>query len=208
MTGATSTELQTSSLRTGAVVLAAGFSRRFGSTKLRAPLSNGHTVFEQTLSRLAAATSNIIVVTRDGLDDIQHSIVGLHGNTVQIVVCAEASQGMGHTLACGIEQINDWDACLICLGDMPFIKTSTYAQLLAALTQDTIVVPTYEGKNGHPVGFGQNFFQPMRELNGDTGAKRVVEAHSEKVTYLPLEDPAILQDIDTPEDLKRLESHR
>lgn len=207
MSDAANAEPRVTSLRTGAVVLAAGFSRRFGATKLRAPLSSGHTVFEQTLSRIAAATPNIIVVTRDGLEDIQHSIVGLHGNAVKIVVCADASQGMGHTLACGIEQVTEWDACLICLGDMPFIKTNTYIQLLAALTQDTIIVPTYEGNTGHPVGFGQNFFQPMRDLKGDSGAKRIVEAHSQKVTYLPLEDPAILQDIDTPEDLKRLDSH-
>ena len=113
---------------------------------------------------------------------------------------------MGHTLAFGIAQIKDWDACLVCLGDMPFIKSDTYTTLLNSLTSDHIVIPQFNGQSGHPVGFGSNYFDELRASEGDEGGRHVVQAHKNHVQTLLMEDEAIVQDIDTPEDLQRLDS--
>ncbi|MGB4247506.1 MAG: nucleotidyltransferase family protein [Pseudohongiellaceae bacterium] len=186
----------------GALILAAGFSRRFGDVKLRARLHNGNTVLAQTLARIAAATPNTLVVTRSDLVDVVEAAENL-GMTA--VTCPDAHLGMGHTLAFGMQRIPDWDACLICLGDMPFIRTDTYEELLAALHSDAITLPQHEGRTGNPAGFGRRFFPALRLVQGDNGGREVLQANPEHIRKVAVNDPAIFQDIDTPEDLARLQ---
>ncbi len=195
---------------TGVLLLAAGFSRRFGDIKLQARLRSGSSVFEQTLARIAAATPRILVVTRPELTEVplvvQRIAQGLdRGRRIDVVQCTDAHMGMGHTLAFGMTHLPAWTGCLVCLGDMPFIATTTYTQMLAALQHDTILLPQYAGEVGNPVGFGCDFFPALRAVQGDTGGRDVVRANRECVRLMPVDDPAVLQDIDTPEDLARLD---
>lgn len=201
---------------TGVLLLAAGFSRRFGDIKLQARLRNGCSVFEQTLARIAAATPHIVVVTRPDLaevplaarrvaQDLDHHHHPEERVRIDVIQCPDAHLGMGHTLAFGMKHLPHWQGCLVCLGDMPFIATTTYAQMLAALQHDTILLPQYASEVGNPVGFGCDFFPALRAVQGDTGGRDVVRANRERVQLLPVNDPAVLQDIDTPEDLARLD---
>lgn len=192
----------------GALLLAAGFSRRFGGVKLRALLPDGSTVLQQTLARLYAATPDITLVTRDDLlADAQQAVAALPAQArqrVQVVVCPDAHLGMGHTLAHGMRHLPTWQGVLICLADMPAIRTETYAGMLDTLSQDDILIPVHGGRNGQPVGFGSRFFPALRGSSGDIGGREVVRAHADRVRYMTTADPGILQDIDTPEDLSRL----
>ncbi|MEX2469033.1 MAG: nucleotidyltransferase family protein [Pseudohongiellaceae bacterium] len=188
--------------RVGALVLAAGFSNRFGSLKLAAHLNSGTTVFAQTLARLAAAVPEQIVVSRPELAEI------LAPETDTLYLFDQAERGMGATLAYGVSLIEDWDACLVCLADMPFITTATYRRIAAAADSDSIVLPTYEKKVGNPVAFGRRFFPELTALGGDTGGRPVLQRHPGAVRRLAVADAAILHDIDTPEDLARLQAQQ
>lgn len=182
-------------VKVGAVVLAAGFSRRFGSPKLLAPLPDGRPLFAQTLNRLDGAVTDRIVVTRPGIaEQLSRHCEDLH-------VFPGSDRGMGATLAHGISLIRDWDACLVCLADMPFIETATYAALAARATPDQIAQPVYQGRPGHPVVFGSAFFAELRQLDGDDGGRPVLQRHRDSLQRLKVDDAAVLQDIDTPEDL-------
>ena len=185
----------------GALVLAAGFSSRFGSVKLCAELDNGLTMLEQTLQRISAVINPVIVVTRPELSNqiISHDI--------PVHIFDQAERGMGASLAYGISCIEHWDACLICLADMPFIEQNTYQVLANTLASNTIVIPTYGNKKGNPVGFGRKFFKELKMLTGDGGARPVVQQHSEAIVKVKIDDPAILWDIDTPPDLILYQSH-
>ncbi|MDX1490400.1 MAG: nucleotidyltransferase family protein [Pseudohongiellaceae bacterium] len=190
-------------LPAGALILAAGFSRRFGGIKLHAKLSNGLTVFEQTLTNISAATDHILVVTRADLADSITRAVHSRAPLAQITVCPDSDKGMGNTLAHGVQQIEDWRACMICLGDMPFVNTDTYRQLLIYSNPHTIAVPRYEQKIGNPISFGHDFFEQISLLQGDAGARRLLQQYPDAVHYVDVNDKAILQDIDTPEDIQR-----
>ncbi|MCP5345822.1 MAG: nucleotidyltransferase family protein [Gammaproteobacteria bacterium] len=188
------------SLRVGAIVLAAGFSSRFGAVKLCASLQSGRTVLQQTLDNIQAAVAEVLVITRDDLQP-------LLGVPEQLAVtCPDAENGMGTTLAFGMRAAMDrytWDGCLICLADMPFISQDTYRQVAGALNPDTIVIPQYQERAGNPVAFGSNFFPSLTHLSGDRGGRDLLRQHAHAIIRLDLQDPAILQDIDTPEDLTR-----
>lgn len=184
---------------TVALVLAAGFSNRFGSIKLSAVLENGTTVFEQTLRNIEQAVANVIVVTRPELVEelIQHC------DSLQIFDKAE--QGMGATLAYGIGLAQEWESCLVCLADMPFIKPASYRELTQSLTRNTIVQPCYGDKPANPVGFGQQFYPELMALTGDSGGRPILQAHPGAVQRIKLDDPGLVADIDTPEELARFQ---
>ena len=184
----------------GAIVLAAGFSSRFGGTKLCARLSSGTTVLQQTVSTIQSAISQVLLVTRP---EIQAAITD-HSHHIEVFT--EAEKGMGASLAFGMRQAlqhYDWDGCLVCLADMPFIQPETYLALAQALDPDNIVLPVYGGKTGNPAGFGRNFFAALSGLDGDQGGRNVIRDNPDTIVRIAVNDPAISRDIDTPEDLIR-----
>jgi molybdenum cofactor cytidylyltransferase len=181
----------------GAIVLAAGFSSRFGSSKLLAELSSGKTVFQQTVERIAEAFPERLVVTRPEMVTALQKLA----QGTSILGFEHADQGMGATLAFAAQQIRDWDGCVVCLGDMPFIETSTYSLIAELVTVDSIVTPTFDSKLGNPVAFGKNLYTDLEALTGDSGGRRLTSMYPQAVRELRVSDPGILQDIDTLEEL-------
>lgn len=179
----------------GALVLAAGFSRRFGGEKLQARLDDGTTVFARTWRRVSDALPHAVAVTRPELAE------SLREHCEGIQVFGGAGEGIGATLAHGIEFAERWDACLVCLADMPFIESATYRRIAGSLAAGTIVVPVFDGVDGNPVGFDRRFYPRLRRLGGDAGGRSVVRRHPDAVRRIDVDDAAVHRDIDTPEDL-------
>ena len=181
----------------GAIVLAAGFSSRFGSSKLLAGLSSGKTVFQQTVERIAGAFPERFIITRpEMVGALQELAQG-----TSILSFEHADQGMGATLAFAAQQIGDWDGCAVCLGDMPFIETSTYRRIAELVTAGSIVTPIFDSKMGNPVAFGKNLYTDLEALSGDSGGRGIMSIYPHAVRELHVSDPGILQDIDTREEL-------
>lgn len=193
----------------GALLLAAGYGRRFGGDKLLAPLSSqsgANLVFEQTLARLSEAIDEIVVVTRPELAPKLQPLIARGasqrpGTDISLLSFDQASRGMGASLAFAARHLPRWDGTLICLADMPHILTQSYAQLASAGAHDNILIPVCEGQRGHPVFFGSDYFPALRELTGDSGARSLLQKYSARTLALDLGDSGILLDIDTPEDL-------
>jgi molybdenum cofactor cytidylyltransferase len=181
----------------GAIVLAAGFSSRFGSSKLLAELSSGKTVFQQTVERVAEAFPERFVITRPKMVAALQELA----EGTSILSFEHADQGMGATLAFAAQQIGDWDGCVVCLGDMPFIETATYRRIAELVTTGSIVTPTFDSKMGNPVAFGKNLYTDLEALTGDSGGRKLTSMYPPAVRELQGSDPGILHDIDTPEEL-------
>ncbi len=221
-TGATAATTEVTT--TGAIILAAGSSQRFGSHKLLAKLDNGETMFAQTLNNIRTAIPHVLVITRPELVDALRSAqcstrnstpheADVHGNThnntrnntrknsLNILTFNDAEQGMGASLAFAATQLPAWDAVLVCLADMPFISSATYKAIAERATASNIVVPEFGGKHGNPVAFGAQFFPALAGLSGDGGGRRLWQTRTEAVLAVPVDDPGVLLDIDTPEQL-------
>jgi molybdenum cofactor cytidylyltransferase len=181
----------------GAIVLAAGFSSRFGSSKLLAELKNGKSVYQQTVERIAEALPSHIIVTRPEMAERLQQLT----RSTTVLSFNQAEQGMGATLAFAAQHIDDWSACLVCLGDMPFVKASTYRLISEHVSSDSIVTPMFDTKMGNPVAFGRSFFPELAALSGDSGGRKLIDKHQDAARTLQVEDPGILQDIDTEDEL-------
>jgi molybdenum cofactor cytidylyltransferase len=111
---------------------------------------------------------------------------------------------MGASLACGVRASAEADGWIIALADMPFIQSATIDAIVRALEQGAaIAAPVHEGKRGHPVGFGREYYAELAALGGDEGARAIVKRDEGKVVLVEVDDPGIHGDIDTPDDLRR-----
>lgn len=191
----------------GGIVLAAGSSRRFGDDKRKLKLPSGKTVLQQSVENAAAALDDVLVVLRFGdqpyVSELEREI---RNHNVRFFRAPDSAQGMAHSLANAIHEVEDWEAIVVLLGDMPYLRPDTIAAVVDAYksdeASDPIVVPTANDRPGHPVLFPACYYEEIEALQGDTGAKRVIDAHSGKVIHVDVGDDAIFQDIDTPEDLE------
>ena len=184
----------------GALILAAGFGRRFGSDKRAYQLPDGRSLLEATVERYAEAYADLCVVLRPEDESLARRIRALPGNP-EIALSPDAELGMGHSLAAGVRTIADhWQWASVGLGDMPFIATATLRELLDVFFSngaESIVQPVHEGRPGHPVTFPGSCFAAMCRLEGDQGARAIVET-AEQVIRHPVADKGVLDDVDTP----------
>ena len=86
---------------------------------------------------------------------------------------------------------------------MPLVQVSTLRAVAARLMQDPVVFAQYRGRRGHPVGFGAELYSELIALKGDEGARRLLARYAAQP--VEVNDPGVLLDIDTVEDLARLE---
>jgi molybdenum cofactor cytidylyltransferase len=188
----------------GALVLAAGLSRRFGTDKRRALLPSGQSVIEETLTHLTKGFSHVHVVLREE-DDELHELIRTRFPETTVSHCPTAHLGMGHSLAHGAQFAVSWDGIAICLADMPYTRVATLETLIdhfqSLNDERAILIPTFHGDRGHPVLFGRDYLQDMAQLTGDQGARRIIETHPECIHTFISEDAGILRDIDRPDDL-------
>ena len=183
------------------LILAAGFSRRFGPAdkRLHELTIDGSTrpMLAHTVARFCAVFSSVVVVVRPN-DAAVAALVSPHPATLVEAECAH--DGMGHSLAAGACAVPGNSAVFVGHGDMPFIAAATLKTLAShPMAHDSILQPTYAGEAGHPVAFGPRWLAELRRLTGDAGARAIVRAHRRCLTQVPVTDPGILRDVDTPE---------
>lgn len=190
-------------LGVAALMLAAGYSRRFGADKRRLQLADGRSLLAASLALPCSMLEEVWLVLRP---DESIRELGLPAS-IKLVQHPLTAQGMGHSLAAGAERLlaeSHADAVAIFLADMPLIRQDSLETLLAHASANTIVLPSHQGKRGHPVLFGRDFWPQLAALGGDAGAKAVLQHNAEALHIIELDDPGVLQDIDTRADLIQL----
>lgn len=187
-----------------AILLAAGSATRFGSDKLLHALPHDVPIAVQALRHLRAVFGDeVVAVVRPGASELQ---ARLQAEGCRVGVCERAADGMGASLACGVRAAQDGgiraDAYLVALADMPFIRPSSIAAVRDALARGAaLAAPYFRARRGHPVGIAARFRDELLRLRGDEGAKRLLEQYASELVKIPIGDPAVLRDIDTPGDL-------
>ena len=189
----------------GALVIAAGFSRRFGSDKRIFKMTSGEPLLVASLRPYRAAFPNVAVVVRSTDSELTRLISSALGRAVPIIVPTDqAEQGMAASIADGIRALASWDYVFLGLGDMPYVRADTLAKLRDRMNDarsdalPRIVVPVFRGEAGHPVGFSREFFRELIALTGDRGARSVIAAHPDNVDRVEVDDPGVVTDIDEP----------
>jgi molybdenum cofactor cytidylyltransferase len=183
-----------------AILLAAGSATRFGSDKLLHALPHEVPIAVQSARHLKAAfPERVLAVVRPDATRLREL---LEKEDCRIVVCEKAAQGMGESLACAVRAAGPADGYVVALADMPFIRPSSVAAVREALLKGAaLAAPYFRARRGHPVGISSKFRAQLATLRGDEGARQLLAAHASEIVKVPVGDPAVLRDIDTPGDL-------
>ena len=186
-----------------AILLAAGSSSRMrGADKLMEQVAGEPLIRRAAAALLDSKAEEVVVVLRPG-DDARRA--ALSGLGVRIVENTQAAEGMGASIRSGMTEIApEADAALIALADMPEIEAADHDRLIAAYDaeegREIVRAATSESAPGNPVLFGRRFFESLRALEGDEGARSVLAAHADLVRLVALDKDAARTDLDTPED--------
>jgi molybdenum cofactor cytidylyltransferase len=177
------------------LLLAAGSASRFGSDKLRHPLLHGVPIALQSLRNLQPEVDKVFAVVKPG-------DAALFGSESVPIVCERAHEGMGASLACAVRAAGRRDAYLVALADMPYIRRASIAAVREALERGAgLAAPYFRARRGHPVGISGRFYEQLIDLGGDEGAKKILSEHASELLKIPVGDPGVIRDIDTPADL-------
>jgi molybdenum cofactor cytidylyltransferase len=186
------------------ILLAAGASRRMGMPKALLRYQ-GQTFLERGCAAfLTAGVDELVVVLGVCAEDLR-SAVPTHP-AIRVVVNTRAFQGQLSSLMVGIGALSPAsEAAIVNLVDHPLVTAETIQALIAAFrrTPTPILIASYRGRRGHPVLFSSGVYGELLAAPLDQGAKAVVRKDPTRVREIPLDDPGILADIDTPEDYAR-----
>ena len=194
-------EAEATTPKVGAVILAAGQSRRMGSFNKLLMSIDGRSLVRRTVETvLASAARPVVVVTGHQAEEVRAELKGLD---VKFVHNPSFNDGLSGSLKAGIGGLPpDIEGAVICLGDMPAIKPGHIDALLAAFNPiggKAIGVPVHTGKRGNPVLWARRFFDEMKAVSGDVGARHLIGANESLVYEVVFEDTAVLTDLDTPQ---------
>lgn len=183
-----------------AVVLAAGSSCRFPGNKLLQPLGDKALVEHAVDTALACPLEPVVVVLGHQAQEVAAKLAG---RPVKVVHNPSYREGQSTSLKAGLAALPpEIRAAAFFLADLPLIRPATVEALLAAYlkTGAAALYPAYAGRPGHPVLFDRRLFPALGGTEGDEGGRRMLAA----ARAVPVTDPGVLLDVDTPEDLERL----
>jgi molybdenum cofactor cytidylyltransferase len=182
------------------ILLAAGTGSRFGGDKLLHPLPDGVAIAAHAARNMLAAGLNVTAVVRPGdfpLADM------LEQEGCAVTVCAGAERGMGSSLAHAIASERGADGWVVALADMPNIAPTTIKSVVAALEHGaSIAAPQFKNQRGHPVGFSAALCSELLALDGDQGARTILEKHRDSLELIEGDDAGVLYDIDRKTDVR------
>jgi len=195
---------QTAPQKTAAIILAAGQSRRMGAINKMTVEVNGKPMVRHVAeSAIGSKSDTVLLVTGHQAD---HVLQAVHKIEVLPVHNPDYERGLSASLATGINALPPHVThAIILLGDMPFISSGMIDVLINTSNKspDHIIVATHEGKRGNPVLWPRVFFEELKSIRGDTGARHIMSANLDRVLEVELGEASSL-DLDTPDALNRL----
>lgn len=184
----------------GCVIMASGLGKRFGGSKLLAPF-HGKPMLSYILDATDGIFARRVVVTRS-----EEAAEYCRSRDAEVILHSEPYRS--DTVRLGLEALGDVSHCLFCPADQPLLTRETILSLILGTTaqKNAIWRPGCREQVGAPILFPKWTFPELLALPQGKGGGYVAKSHPEAVRILSISSPLELSDIDTPEDLERLEA--
>ncbi|HEU4871360.1 MAG TPA: nucleotidyltransferase family protein [Pyrinomonadaceae bacterium] len=182
-----------------AILLAAGQSRRMGAFKPLLPFGD-KTVIESCLDYLEqGGVETIVVVVGHRADEVREQLTG---RSVIFALNPDPESEMGASIAAGVRALPEaCEATLIALVDHPAVPPTVVSTLIENWRQGSrLIVPTWNGRGGHPVLLDLSFKPELLNLDASGGLRTLFDAHQPAVARIPVDSPIIARDMDTWDD--------
>ena len=188
-------------MKLGAVVPAAGLSRRMGREKILLPFG-GSTMLGTVLAKLAKANvARTVVVLRPDLPEAEEAA---RRAGAEIVVNPHPEDEMLSSIRLGVERISATvDAAFVWPADHPAVARGTLERLVAAGSRETAVLPVYEGRRGHPALVGARLLEEITKIPPNEGLRFLWRNRADAVEELAVDDPGVVENLDDREAYER-----
>ena len=208
-----------------AILLAAGGGSRLGGGKLLLPWQ-GRPLIAHVVEAVVRTPEllSLTVVLGHGADAVRAAVERRMPELpmpVQFTLNAEWREGLSASLRCGLAGAlaapggRTLGGVLFLLGDQPLVTARTLAALVRAHgeararnSNHPATAPTYHGLRGNHVILSPCLFPALMALRGDTGGRRILRELGKRLLLVPVDDPGVLHDVDTPEAYEELCSRR
>ena len=182
-----------------AILLAAGQSKRMtGENKLTKEIQ-GSPLIKHSVKNILVSSIDELIIVLGYQKEIIKKIIDKH-TKIKFVFNKDFESGMASSIKTGLKHLsNKTEAFFICLGDMPEINKEIYNNLIKQLKNNKIIVPTYKNKQGNPVLFSKYVKEKIMTIEGDVGAKKILEKNSEIIFNFEINDQSVTKDFNTQE---------
>ena len=196
------------------ILLAAGESKRMeGENKLIKEI-DGTPLIKYAIRNILGSAVDEIIIVLGHEKEILETIIEKN-KKIKLVYNENFKNGMASSIKVGLNNIsNKAEAFFICLGDMPDINQNIYNKLIKAKKnynkklkpnfRREIIIPSYEGQDGHPILFSKFMKKKLMDIKGDCGAKKIIDLNKNKILNVPFDSEGITIDFDTQESFNSL----
>lgn len=189
-----------------AIILAAGKSTRMGSPKMLLPWGD-KTILEHVIAVFAKAGIDDIVVVTGGAREQVEALILECGKKFAVRSVYNESYLTGDMLSsiqCGLRGLLEKGsgAAMIGLGDQPQVQERSVRLLYEAhlQTQSPLVVPSFHMRRGHPWIVARGLWKEVLAMQSTQTPRDFLNAHTQEIQYVEMDNSGILEDLDTPED--------
>jgi molybdenum cofactor cytidylyltransferase len=187
-----------------ALLPAAGASRRMGRPKLLLPYRGRPLVAAVVEALRAGGAARIVLVTAPDDGELW---AWAESAGVTVAVNPAPERGMLSTIQEGVTCLGSSpEILLISPADLPRLRAGSVSELLRRMAETgaPLAVPVHEGKRGHPLALAPALIPEIFSLDPAIGLKQLRDHHASELLEVAVDDPGVIQDVDTPEDYERL----
>jgi len=180
-----------------AILLAAGQSKRMnGENKLSKKIQGIPLIKHSEKNILTSSVDELIIVLGYQKEIIEKLID--KNEKIKFVFNKDFESGMASSIKTGLDNLSKkTEAFFICLGDMPTVNKNIYNLLIKSKKSEKIIVPTYKGKQGNPVLFSTSMKDKIKTVEGDVGAKKIIDINKDKILFCETSDISVTKDFNT-----------
>ena len=187
-----------------AIILAAGRSTRMGANKLLEELNGKPLVRHVTDAAFASQAHPVIVVTGHQHERVEAALEGLD---LVFSHNPDFAEGLSTSLKAGVAVLPaEATGVIVLLGDMPLVTSEAMDSVIKAFEtspEKIAAVPVYKGEWGNPVLLSRTVFAEVSILQGDAGARKLLQGRAGDVLEVAVANDVVLFDLDTPEALAK-----
>lgn len=199
-------------IKIAGIVLAAGAGRRMGGepgSKLLLPYLDEPLVVH--VARKAMMVCDPVTVVTGCNAEVVAQVLREQAPGLRIVHASDWRAGQARSLRAGLEALalemaEDIAGALVFLGDQPLVRLEILEELTAVFRDHPrdFVAPRYRGRRGNPVCIPRAWFARVKALEGDVGARSLLDHPDVRLRLVDVDDPGVLRDVDTVKDYHEL----
>ena len=180
-----------------AILLAAGRSKRMKGENKLSKIINNKPLIQHSINNILESEIDELIIVLGYQEEIIKKLINSN-KKIKIISNKNFESGMASSIKEGLKHLSKkTDYFFICLADMPNINKQIYNNLIKLRKNHKIIIPTYKNQRGNPVLFDKSMKELIMNIEGDAGAKKIINKNEDNIFFFETNNQSIIQDFNT-----------